>query len=194
MRPAGEPSLVSFDATGATIAAALLLLGSWYGLLRPSAARAELTRLNADMELRRKDLVALERESAGFTSTLQKLESELASAGAPPAKSPIEEDLRTITELMRRHGLHVSEVSPIGSTAYPGVQESRYRVRARGHCAEISATLRDFEGCRFWGDITSLQVQVAGAGKTLWAEGVDVEMTVSFYSAEGGSPTGSDGK
>lgn len=186
--------MLTLDLTGAAMTVALLLMGGWYGLWRPSAAVAELTRLRKEMDLKCKDQATLERETATFNTTLQERQRELAGTGAPPAKSPIEEDLRTITESMRRHGLRVSEVGPLGSTAYPGVLESRYRVRAGGTCAEIVRAFQDFEACRFWGDITHLQIGAPGSEKGQGTDTREIELCVSFYSAAARPEPSADGK
>jgi hypothetical protein len=179
----GEQSTLSIDLMAGVAIVALIAVGSWNGLLRASPAKAELARIRSELEGKRRDLAGLEREAAHFETALREKQAAMASAGAPPARSPIEQDLRTLTELMRRHGLHVAEISPLGSTSYPGVLESKYRLRASGRCAELAQALRGFEGCRFWGDITSLQISSPAGSPGASGDTREADLTLSFYSA-----------
>jgi hypothetical protein len=89
----------------------------------------------------------------------------------------------------------VAEVSPLGATTYPGVLESRYRVRANGRWRDMVKAFQDFEQCRFWGDVTQLRMDgPAPAGPESEGQTQTAELTLSFYSAAPASePAGSGG-
>lgn len=188
-----EQSTLTIDLAGAATVLALLLTGAWSGLIRTSPAKAELNGIRTELELKRRDLAGMQRELAKFQSTLREREGEMAGLGAPPERSPIEEDLRTLSELMTRHGLHVAEVSPLGSNSYPGVLESKYRLRAGGRCSDLAQALRGFENCRFWGDITHLQISAPAGRGAGAAEFREADLTLSFYTTIQPSPATTSG-
>ena len=177
-----QQSLLIVNAVGGVMAGALAVAVVWEVALRPSTASAELHGLKAAFADQTRDLAALEHELDNQGALLEERRTTLIADGAPPARTPIEDNLRTIAELARRHGLELSEVTPLGTASYPGILEARYRVRGRGTYASLVETLRQFEACDFWGDVTHLQIERPKNQAGPRSDLREMDLTVSFYS------------
>ena len=191
--PAWQPVIV--NVVGGLVACAVVAGGirsARGGFFHPDSASAELRALRVTLADRSRDLAALDHELGKQEVLLAERKTEFAASGAPPARTPVEDDLRTITKLARRHDLQLAEVTPLGSALYPGAREVRYRIRGRGRYADLTKMLTQFEVCDFWGDITHLQV---GRPKNSTGPRMDereMTMTVSFYSTAASSEEPSD--
>ena len=189
----GKRTILIVDVLGGLVFCALATFGVWHALLRPSAAFAELGELRDTLEDRSGDVVKLEREFVRQGKLLRERQAELDGGGAPPRRIPLEDNLRAISVLARRAGMDLAEITPLGKTWYPGIGEVRYRVTGGGRYETLSAVLRDFENCDFWGDITYLRIGRTNRGGASVTEREDLELTVSFYSAHDEVPATTEG-
>ncbi len=179
-----ESSILAVDLIGSVVVCVLLAAGIWHVFLRPSTASAETRELRMTLAGRTRDLATLEHEFEQQKVLLEQRKERLAATGTPPARTAIEDDLRTIVELARRNDLHLAEVSPLGSAWYPGVSEIRYRVAGSGTYRNITKLLHQFEGCDFWGDITYVQIGRPKSPAGPQTHEREMSLTVSFYSTE----------
>ena len=179
----GQRSVVIVDSLGCTVVCALVVAGVWLVFLRPSAASAMLGDLRETLAEKTRDLATLERELGKQATLMEQRREGLEAAGAPLGHTRIEDDLRTITGLARQNDVHLAEVTPTGSTSYPGVREVRYHIRASGRYRDLARMLWDFEACDFWGDVTYLQIGSAKGPADARTEMREMNLTVSFYSA-----------
>lgn len=178
-----EKSVVLVNLIGGILACVLAYAGIWQMFLVPKTASAELKDLRAILADRTQDMTTLEHELGKQKDLLEQREAELESRGAPPTQTPIEDDLRTITELAQRNGLHLMNVTPAGSVEYPGIREIQYHVTCCGIYTDLAKMLRQFEACDFWGDITCLKIESAKNTAGCGPNTRQMELTVSFYSA-----------
>ncbi|MCP4591631.1 MAG: hypothetical protein GY842_12895 [bacterium] len=179
----GRYTIVLVDLAGVVVSCALLGASAWQVFLKPSTASAEVDSLQSVLSERTRDATLLEHELGKQQRMLEERESRLAVGGAPPERTPIEEDLRTIADVVRRNRLGLTDVAPVGSVDYPGVREVRYRIIGEGRFADVDRTLREFEKCDFWGDITHVRLSGTKAGRDPEGAVCEMVLTVSFYSA-----------
>ncbi|MFH0982683.1 MAG: hypothetical protein V2A79_14255 [Planctomycetota bacterium] len=176
-------SITIIDGVGGMLVGALAAAGIWQTFLKPSTASADLREWKAALADKSRDLATLEHELGNQETLLAERKEQLSAAGTLPAQTPIEDDLRTITELARRNNVRLTEVTPLGSVSYPGIKEVRYHLRGSGPCADLARMLSQFEACDFWGDITYLQIVSPKNAAGVRTDEREVDVTVAFYSA-----------
>ncbi len=175
---------MAVDLLGGAVVCVLFAAGIWQVFLRPSTVSAETRALRTTLAERTRDLATLEHELDQQKVLLEQRKERLAATGTPPARTAIEDDLRTIVELAQRNDLHLADVSPLGLASYPGVLEVRYRVAGSGAYRDITKLLHQFEGCDFWGDITYVQIGNPKNPEGPQTHEREMSLTVSFYSTE----------
>jgi hypothetical protein len=175
-------SLMVVDVIGVLVVAALAGVAVCYGFLNADRASRELQEITAIVE-------GLQRTTDETKATLQQqtqvYEARRAALGEGdllPEEIPIENDLRAVSDIARRHRLELIEFSPLGSFLYPGVRETRYRLRAVGRFAQYLRFFRDFERSDSWADITYLELNSSNAQTQ---DGKAADLVVSLYSATG---------
>jgi hypothetical protein len=176
-------TLLIYDGLGAATTIAVLALGVWLGLMRPSADSTRLLTLRAELAEAKTSLRAASDELLLHTDRLAELKRNLEQRGALPTKSPVEADLRVITFLARDNAVELGEVTPVGGKTYPGINELRYAVKTKSTFDGLVRFLADFQKATLWADITQLKVGVppsldGGSDATRSAE-----FTVSLLSS-----------
>lgn len=107
--------------------------------------RSELGQLNAMREDRR--------------DALATLRDQLTRDGAMPSRTPVEEDLTTLTALAQSNNVRIARVTPLPRQEYPGLLELRYSCEAGGTMPNIMDFLRAVENHPFWMDISYLDLR-----------------------------------
>jgi len=177
-----QQSVLIVNLVGGALACVLAVAGVWQTVLRPNTASAELRESKLTLADKTRDLAVLRHELDNQSELLEGCQATLTTAGARPERTPIEDNLRTITDLARRNDIELTEVTPLVTASYPGILETRYRVRGRGAYVNLANTLRQFEACDFWGDITHLHIDGSSRAAETGTYARELELTVSFYS------------
>jgi hypothetical protein len=174
-------SLFIYDLVGATVTLALIGAGVWCGVVRPHGTSRRIATLESNLA----EIQATQRANEDVvrrkTSELTTLTQDLNRRGALPDQSPVEADLRTLTQVAQVNGFEIVEVAPLTSHVYPGVSELRYRIKGRSSYAGLIAFLIDFEQTGFWADIVDLKVDRAPAAKDDQTR--SVELVVSLFAS-----------
>lgn len=172
-------SLFVIDVLGAAVVAACAGVGLWYGLFKSNSAPVQIRDLSAEVEEREQTLgkmrAALDEQQAAH----RQREATLGERDLLPENTPVERDLRAISDLARQNRLELNDFTPVGTRRYPGVLEVRYRLRSSGRFADYLGFLRGFQDASFWADIARLKL-VSTSAQT--QENKSSELIVSLYS------------
>ena len=162
--------------------AALLSTVGWYAFFKPDTASSRMRTLSAELAQMRTDSrrlrSALETQTAQWHNLLEEAERK----GRLPSRSPVDQDLRTITGLANENHIKFLQVEPVSTVRYPNVLEIRYRVRSVGNYADHLRFLTAFEQCSFWADVTHVKLEQSMADMVSFNPARSSDMTVSFYS------------
>lgn len=175
-------SLRLIDAGGALVLLGLLSAVAWYAFLKPDTASSRMRTLTGEVAQMRADLRRLRSALEAKTALRGKLLAEAEQKGRLPARSPIDQDLRTITGLANQNSIKFLQVEPVSTVRYPNVLEIKYRVRSIGEYADHLGFLKAFEQCSFWADVTHLKLEQSMADMTNFDSARHSDMTLSFYS------------
>jgi hypothetical protein len=178
-----QQSLLTYDVIGAAATLAVAGIGFWSGLVHLPQVAGRQADLDLRLDRAQKSLSAAEADAEREMARAEDLESQLASRGALPHETPVEENLRTVTQLARQNDVELMEVQPDPARKdYSGITELRYTVRSRGLFASLVDMLADFEQAGIWADVTQLKMTSATAG----ADGDDrrvMELAVSLFAS-----------
>lgn len=176
-------TLLIIDVAGALLTGVLLTTVAWYAFLKPDTATSRVRLVSGEVEQSRADLgrlqMALDRQAA----LNHKLKGLAAQKGRLPTKSPVEQDLRTITSLAESNNVDFVSVAPTSEVRYPGVLELRYRVDTTGTYPDHLRFLAAFERCSSWADVTYMRVRRSVADVNELEPICKSELTLSFFSA-----------
>ncbi len=175
-------SVYVVDAVGVLAVAALVWAGVEYGLLDVDRSSQEIRQLSGKVDELREAATRMHASLDTQQEELRSRQEALGDGDLLPEQTPVEDDLRAVSDLARQNNLELIEFTPMGAAQYPGVQETRYRMRTKGRYAQHSGFLRDFQRCASWADITFLKMESPNARTPDDKSG---EMTVSLYSATG---------
>lgn len=171
------------DLGGAALACLLLCGTGWYTYFRPQTASSQIPEALSSVHRLDAELAQLRSTLEARATTRDKLRQSAEQLGRLPAKSPIEQNLRTITALAETHGVKVLEVLPLGKVSYPNALEVRFRVRAVAAYADQLRFLRSFQECSMWADVTYLRLAQRFVDPAELAVQSEADLTVSFFSA-----------
>lgn len=172
-------SLLVIDVLGAAVALGCAGAGLRYGLLKPNSAPAQINDLSAEVEQLEETLVKMRAALDGQRATYSQREATLGERDLLPENTPVERDLRAISDLAQENRLELNDFTPVDTKRYPGVLEVRYRLRSSGRFADYLGFLRGFQGGSFWADIARLKL-VSTSAET--QEGKSGELIICLYS------------
>lgn len=163
----------------------MALLGaiSWYAFFKPDTASSQIDAVAADVAQEQADLQQLQSALAQSRTMRKTLLVDAKKKGHLPTRSPIDEDLQTITGLANASNVKFVQVEPISTVLYPNVQEHRYRVRTVGTFSNHLRFFQAFEDCSFWADITYVKLEQTMTEMNQLDVIRHSDMTLSFYSA-----------
>jgi outer membrane murein-binding lipoprotein Lpp len=154
--------------------------GAWCGLLDAGTNSQRIRELNAQVQ-------QLENTHNKLKATLEAkqdaYDQRQAAFGARellPESSPVEGELGAVSALGRQHRLELTGFTPAGSKQYPGIDEVRYKMSAKGRFASYLGFLEEFQGGDSWADVTYLSLKSGDAQAPAATTG---ELTISMYSA-----------
>lgn len=177
-----QPLLI-YDAVGLIATLVVAGVGVWSGAVHLPQIAADQTDLNLRLDRAQQALNAAEASLRSELARAANLESQLAERGALPSQTPVEEDLRAVTQLARQNDVELMEVQPDPARKeYTGITELRYTVRGRGPFDRLLGLLTDFERAGIWADVTQLKIISPAAG----ANGDDrrvIELAVSLFAS-----------
>ena len=171
--------LLLIDGLGAVLVAGCAWVGAWYGVWGTVRTSGELTELSSTVEDLETTFVRLKNTLEAKQEAYQQRLTELGQRELLPEKTPAEENLRAIAELVRQSQLELLELTPAESRRYPGVIEQRYELRLSGAFTDYVRFFKAFEASPFWGDIVGLRLTSTNAQAPGGKSGL---MTVSLYS------------
>lgn len=151
-------SLLMYDAVGMLLVLAALAVGVWTGLIAPGSGNQALGYARTELDRILRDANTMEAAVHAQESDLSKLKLKVAAEGALPTRSPVEANLREITDLANRHYIKVSNILPVGLREHAGVTELKQAITANGAYADLISFLRGFEKAKFWADIIELKI------------------------------------
>ena len=152
-------TLWPIDLAGALLTAALLYTAGWYALFRADAASTRVPTLALELEAKEHELRVLRATLQDRREELDILNAEIRQKGRLPDRSPLEQDLATISSLAEANGVTIEGVEPIAEIHYPSVLERCLRIQTVGSFTNHLRFLRAFESCSFWADITYLKLE-----------------------------------
>jgi len=182
----GQRSLWLIDGIAALVIIAIAWAVGWYAFFKPDTATSQMRALSGDLSQMRADLRRLRSALDRTTDEHQAMLVEVEKTGRLPDRSPIDQDLKTITALANRYGVKFLHVEPVPGTEYPSVKEMRYRVKSIGTYEDHLRFLDAFEQCAFWADVTYFTLDQTKADMVKFDATRKSELILSFYSATRG--------
>jgi len=179
-----KTSLLAYDLVGAAVACGVAALGAWCAFYHVHVSVDRQQRARTALSSATTQLAEIESALRQARVERARLAADITQRGALPQRTPIEEDLRELTQLARGNGVELVQVTPMPQEKYPGLVEIRYAVQARSDFTSLVAFLRGFETSNLWADITGLNIG-GSAGR---AEAVEGErssaLVVSFFQSQ----------
>jgi len=179
----GQRSLMLIDGAASLLVISLIWAVGWYAFLKPDTATSQMRELSAELAQMHADLRRLRSELDRSATERDGLLAEVEKTGRLPDRSPIDQDLKTITALANRFGVKFLQVEPLPGADYPSVKELRYRVKSIGTYEDHLRFLDAFERCAFWADVTHLTLEQSKAEMVKFDPIRKSELILSFYSA-----------
>jgi len=176
-------SIWLIDGCGGLVVSVLLVTMSWYAFFKPDTASSQIEAVAADVAQGQADLQQLQSALSQGGATRQALMSAAEEQGHLPQRSPVDQDLQTITGFANASNVKFLQVQPISTVLYPNVQEQRYRIRTVGTFSDHLRFFQAFEACSFWADITYVKLEQTMTGMNQFDAARQSDMTLSFYSA-----------
>jgi len=184
------PPFLLVDACGVLVVAGLASVGLRYGLSGADQTAHQVRTLAAAVDDLTYNARRMKNTLEAQRAAYQARSSDFEEGDLLPEKTPVEADLRVISDLARRNHLQLTEFTPLGTTRYPGVCERQYRFKAGGTFAWHVGFLRDFRRSASWADITFVKL-LSPDPQTLGDKAC--ELVVSLYSATGEEAGQSEG-
>jgi Tfp pilus assembly protein PilO len=178
-----DRTILGIDLVGGVVAVACAVFAVAYWMGPARAAGERIRALQAEVKSREGEVTDLRITLRERQETAKKLEDQVRALGALPAETPVEQDLSTITDLARSHGLKLGEVSPHSTVEYPGVHELRYILVGEGPFKDWVEFLASFQKCSFWADVTYVRCAQPAKADLISSAPARTELTVSFYAA-----------
>ena len=182
-------ALFLVDVLGALAVLAIAWVGVWQGVLSADETSTQIkelsTAVNEQEHILSRMKTALESQREAHLAS----QATLGERDLLPEETPVENDLRAISDLAQRNSLELTEFTPQGSANYPGIEETRYRLQARGQFARYLGFLRDFQQSASWADITYLKLTSSDAQTQNDKAG---DLIFSLYSATNEEPGPTD--
>ena len=179
----GRSILVLVDLIGGALVLTCAAAFVWFTFLREDGADSEIESLTQAVTAMRQDLAEVNAELDAGRARLGTKKTELAAEGQLPERGPVDEDLRVLTELARRHQVEIVRMTELPSRRYPGLLELRYTLDARAPLSNLMDLFRALEQADIWADISYLKVVAGNApGQVQQAERL-AQLTVSLFSS-----------
>ena len=179
----GRSTLVLVDLIGGALVLTCAVTFVWLTFLREDGADSEIESLTQAVTAMRKDLAEVNAEFDAGRAELETKNTELAAEGQLPRRGPVDEDLKVLSELARRHQVEIVRMTELPSRRYPGLLELRYTLDARTPLSNLMDFFRALEGADIWADISYLKVVAGNApGQAQQPERL-AQLTVSLFSA-----------
>lgn len=176
-------SLLIYDVLGSMATLAIAGVGVWSGLVHLPTVAGRHADLSLRLDRAQKALSLAETNVQNEMARAVDLEAQLASRGALPDQTPVEENLRAVTQLARQNDVELIELQPDPARKeYAGITELRYSVRGRGVFIRLLGMLADFERSGIWADVTQLKMISPAAGPDADDRRV-MELAVSLFAA-----------
>ena len=172
--------LIVVDVLGGLAALACAAAGIGFGWIGSDQTARRIDVLtNQGIQLNRR-MAALKTALHRQQDLFQQRTQAFGARDLLPEASPVERELRTVTDLARSNGLEVTGLVPIGSWNYPGLREVRYRMTTSGSYTSYVRFLRAFEQAASWSDLTFIELSSADPQSSEQKLG---ELTISLYAA-----------
>lgn len=176
-------SLVLVDVVGGALVVAGVSTFVWLTFLRDHSAACEIDALTHSVSAMRRDVALLRGTLDAKRSELAERQKHLADEGHLPQRTPVEQDLRTLSELARRHQVRVVRVLPLPAQEYPGLLELRYALEASGSMPSLMHFFKAIEDADLWADIGYLQVKAGRSPGLQETPERSALLTVSLFSS-----------
>lgn len=173
-------SLIVIDAIGFLVTGLCAAVGLWCGVLDAGATSRSIRELSAQVQQLDENHNRLKAVLEQRHDAFEQRQAAFGARGLLPGSSSVEHELRAVSDLARANRLELTGFTPAGSKQYPGLQEVRYRMSAKGRFADYLGFLRAFQAGDSWADITFLALNSSDAQAPDATSG---ELTISLYSA-----------
>ena len=178
-----NPTLVLVDLIGGALVLTCAVAFVWLTFLREDGADREIDSLTDAITSMRQDLAVLNAELDGGRSRLEAKQASLAEEGQLPPRGPVDEDLRVLSELARRHQVEIVRMTELPSRTYPGLLELRYTLEARASLANLMRLFQALEQADIWADISYLKVVAGRTPSRVQQPERLAQLTVSLFSS-----------
>lgn len=179
----GRSTLVLVDSIGGALVLTCAVTFVWLTFLREDGADSEIESLTQAVTAMRKDLAEVNAEFDAGRAELETKNTDLAAEGQLPGRGPVDEDLKVLSELARRHQVKIVRMTELPSRRYPGLLELRYTLDARTPLSNLMDFFRALEEADIWADISYLKVVAGNAPGQVQQPERLAQLTVSLFSA-----------
>ena len=173
-------SLLLVDLLGFLVVGSCVGAGAWCGLLDAGADSQRIRELNVQVQQIESTYNKLKAILEAKQDTYNQRRATFGARDFLPESSPVEGELGAVSALARRHRLELTGFTPAGSKQYPGINEVRYKMSAKGRFASYLGFLQEFQADDSWADVTYLSLKSGDAQAPVATTG---ELTISMYSA-----------
>ncbi len=173
-------SVVMIDIAGALSVAACLGTSFWFSFYGTGATAKTLHALNQEVRHAEDMQSRMDEAIRRKTDAGHERQDTVGESDFLPQATPVERELRQLSELARKNGLQVAGLMPLGAYQYPGIQELRYKMTTSGTFNDYVQFLDDFQQSSSWADVTFLKMASADPQVT---QNKRADLTFSFYSA-----------
>jgi hypothetical protein len=180
-------SLIVYDVIGAAVTCAAAALGIWSAFFHVQISSNRLQGARDQVSKSTAQLAEVELALRQTQTERARLAADIAERGALPQNSPIEEDLRNITQLARGSGVELVNVAPMPAQKYPGLLEQRYTMQTRSDFPGLVSFLHQFETLPLWADVSGITIgdQARNTGEMPMRTS---SLVVSFFASQEDDP------
>ncbi len=170
------------DIIGLVATLSLLGGGGWYVFAKPDTASARMAALAGEVAQLNTDRIQLQSVQDQFSRQRRDLLEHAKEMGRLPDDSPLDQELKRITNLAGANDIKILEVTPLAVVRYPNVLSTQFSLKTEGTFADYVQFFESYEQSESWSDMTHIAMAPANPGGDATNAMRRGELTVSFFS------------
>lgn len=159
-------SLRIIDLAGATLAVSCLIGSGWVFFVRIEQTHERIKAFSEHVQATQREARTLRTSLGDLRARIVQTHAALEDSGQLPAKAPVEEYFRSLSNLAAKLDLQVMRNSPHGERHYPGLMEERYSFDVAGTTDAVMRFLQGIERSEYWADVGYLKISSGAVGIT----------------------------